>query len=837
MIRLTWRSLRAHRMRLLLTSVAVILGTAFVAGTMVFTDTLQRTFDELIAASDADVYVEPDTPVTAWSNGAALITPAQADTIASTPGVKEVTRELLVDGVQVIGRDGTPVGVPQAPSFGAAWDDSELSGVTLASGRAPSGDDEVALDTQTAEKAGLAIGDEVHLVTPGPPVTATLVGLVTYGNGNLAGATMASFDPVVARTLLVDGRAGYTSMSVRSDGTGQDELAARLRAATVGEKLTISTGEQVRAEGQQTVGESLMFVNVFLFAFAGIALLVGSFLVLNTFSVLVAQRARDLALLRALGATRRQITLSVLGEALAVGIVGGTVGLALGVGIAWGIEGLFGIVGIEMPYAGLTVTWEAVAAAYGVAIIVTLVAAYLPARRASTVSPVAAMRDVSIAARRPLTLRTWGGAFALALGALLLVVGGWRDPSVMGLVAAGAAAVFVGAVMVSPALAGLVLGVVSRVARSHAATARLAMDNGRRNPRRTATTASALMIGLMMVGAFGVLGASSSASAEAAVDRTIRADLVVTGQSGRLFSPQVARTLAAVPGIDVVSGVTLAPVMIGGQQQALYGVDPTTIGQVVTIDTVAGNLADLRDRGVAVDETTARNQGWTVGSPVTVTLPGASATLRVAALYSTGLGISGVLVDRATLEAGGWPVQDVEVFATLEPGADATSVGRAVQQSLASYPNVTAMDRTQQKEAMRDQQNQLLALVYAMLALAILIAVLGIVNTLALSIVERTREIGLLRAVGATRRQIRGMIRWESVAIAVYGSVLGALLGVIIGMAISRGLRAEGISELAVPWTTLLVVLLLACLVGVAAAAVPARRAARLDVLAALATE
>jgi putative ABC transport system permease protein len=837
MWRLTWRSLMTHKARLLLTSVAVILGTAFVAGTLVFTATLQHTFDALMDAGVGDISIEPNASVIAWNNGAALVTEKQLTTIHATPGVATAIGDVLVDGVQVIGKDGRPVGLAQAPSFGWAWNPTPMSGISLESGRAPSRVGEIVLDTETATRAGSGVGDTVHLVTPANAQTATVVGLMRYGsNGNLAGATMTAFDPATARTLLLQGRQGYTSVGVTiADGAAADAVKDSLVAALGDKALRVWTRAEVVGAAQQSINQSLSFLSAFLLVFAGIALLVGSFLVLNTFSVLVAQRSRDLAMLRALGATRRQVALSVLGEALIVGVVGGTLGLALGLLLAVGIQKAFGTIGMDMPYAGLTISPQAIIASYAVAVIVTVLAAWLPARRASRIKPVAALREASTSARKPLRNRTSVGGAVFALGVVTLVVAAVRTPSSLALVAFGAVLVLVAGVMVSPWLVSETLALMGRGTRGHMATAHLALENGRRNPRRTATTASALMIGLMLVAAFGVFGASSEASSDAAIDRVLKADFVVSSVNGKLFSPDVAARVGQAPGVDLVTSFTVAPVLIDGAPQTVTGVDPAAVGRVIALQFTTGGLADVRGAGLAVDDRTAAANHWVAGSTFAVTLPGSTETMRIAAVYTSDLGVTGLVAERAELERLGWPNQDSAVYAALAPGADAAAASAALAGSLDEYPNVAARDVTEQKNAMRSQVRQLLAMVYGLLALAVIIALLGIVNTLALSIVERTREIGLLRAVGATRRQVRRMITWESLVIAFYGSVLGAALGLLVGQSFVRAMGDEGITEIAVPWSTLGIVLLLACVMGLVAAVVPARRAARLDVLASIA--
>ena len=553
--------------------------------------------------------------------------------------------------------------------------------------------------------------------------------------------------------------------------------------------------------------------------------------------MLVAQRTRELALLRALGASRRQVTRSVLGEALVVGVLGSTVGLGFGVLLSVGLRGLFAALGIDLPGGALVVKGSTVLTSYAVGVLVTVVAAYLPARRASRVPPVAALNTEMSTPARSLRLRLVSGVVVLGVG-LVTIAGGLKATSnASALVGVGALATFVGVIVLSPSISRRVIGFFGGPVRRSGATGRIAIDNARRNPRRTASTASALMIGLALVSAIGVLGSSATASTEAVIDKVIKADFIASNSSFQPLSPDVATALAGTAGVGEVSRVQSLPVQIHGSVTQLTVVDPATIVHMLDISMVSGSLADLAQGGLLVDDKTAKSEHWALGSSVPVTFLSGPRTLVVSGVYVGSSGFSGGVVTTSTARAVGSRDVDVQVYVKVAQGGDPAKVRSAVDRTLVAYPNVKLLDQTQFKQQIRDSINQLLYVVYALLGLAVIIAILGIINTLALSVVERTREIGLVRALGMTRVQLWRSVSVESVAISVYGAVLGTLLGVGFGVVLQRSLADQGIGVLGIPWALLVTVLVLAGVVGVLAALWPAFRAARLDVLRAITTE
>jgi putative ABC transport system permease protein len=842
MLRATLRTLWSHKLRLLLSGAAVVLGVAFVSGTLVFTDTLQKTFNDLFTQVSTDVTVTPKTEFStaeSFGAGTASLPAAMLDTVRGVDGVAKAEGSVFTGGVVIVGKDGKPVGTPGAPSFGVNWsDDPDLSPLRLVQGRGPETSGEVAIDSQSADKGGFAVGDRVTLLTSGPRIEETVVGIFRYGStGNLAGASIAAFDLATAQRLLLE-PGHYTSIDVKAKpGVSQDTLAGRVRAVLPADQTVVKTGQQVIDESAQSVSDGLRFVNIFLLVFALVALFVGTFIILNTFSMLVAQRTRELALLRAVGATRRQVARSVLGEAAVVGLLGGVTGLLLGVLLALGLRQLFKVIGFDIPSGGLELQPRTVVVAVLLGLVVTVVAAYLPARRASRVPPVAALRaDVTVPSRS-LRLRLLAGVPLAVVGVAALVASGPANGSAAAtLVGVGALLTLVGAITLSPVLSAPVIGTLGAPWR-RSATGRLAVLNAQRNPRRTASTASALMIGLALVTAFGVLGASTTASTDAVLGDVLKADYVVSGTGFQPFSPDVAKALAAVPGVGVVSRVQTIPAMVAGERVAATAVDPATVLQTVNLTMTEGSVAALSSGGLAVDSALAKTHGYRLGQSIDMTFQEGVRPMVVVGIYDAATGFNGYAMALQTARDAGVPDVDSSLYVTAAPGVDAASLRPAVDAALQPFPNVRVQDQTEFKAQIRGQINQLLSLIYALLALAVFIAVLGIVNTLVLSVVERTREIGLLRAVGTTRRQLRRMIRVESVVIAVFGALLGVVLGLVFGVALQRAIADQGISVLSVPWVLLLAFLVVAALVGVLAALWPARRASRLDVLQAVTTE
>jgi putative ABC transport system permease protein len=845
MFRITLRNLRAHKLRLVLSGMAVVIGVAFVAGTYVFTDTLSKTFTDLFASTTADVEVAPAQDADRTGLSIPTMAASVLDKVKSVNGVAKAEGSVVTQNVTLVGPDGKAITTSGAPTLGATWsDDHALSPYRLIEGKGPTSPAEIAVDSQTAKRHHLKIGDQVHLLSPGPRLAATVSGIFRFGqSGSLAGATLVGLDPKTAQQLLIGGKNAYTGISVKAaPGVDDATLAARVRAAVDSKDVKVQTGKQAADQAASDIQSSLKFINIFLLVFAGIALFVGTFIILITFSMLVAQRTRELALLRALGASRRQVTRSVVLEALATGIVGGTLGLGGGILLAVGLKALFKAIGAELDTGPLVVLPRTVIYSYVVGIVVTVVVAWFPARRAAKIPPVAAMRDDVNLPSRSLHRRFAIGAILSSVGVVALaagLAGMGSTGQTAGLVGLGAFLVFVGVAVLSPAICRPVVGVLGwPVRRLFGATGNLAVQNAQRDRRRTAATASALMVGLALVAAFGTLGASTTASTDHSIDAFIGADVIITGPNFLPFSGEVADQVAKVPGVRAVSPIRNVQGKINGESQQIAGIDPATAADAFKLDIQAGALKDVTN-GLALDRQTATDKGYHLGDTFEVRVPTGTKKLPLVALYKGLQGaFAGWVISNTELDSLGVTPQDSQLYVIANSGADGTKVADDIKTAVAaSYPNLKIQDRSAYKQSIRDQVNQLLTIIYALLGLAVIIAILGIINTLALSVIERTREIGLLRAVGTTRKQLRRMIRLESVVISVYGALLGIVLGVAFGVALQRALRTQGIAVLSIPVGMLVVFVVAAGIVGVLAAVLPARRAAKFDVLRAITSD
>jgi putative ABC transport system permease protein len=845
MLRTSVRNLVAHKLRLSLSGLAVILGVAFVAGTMIFTDTLEKTFTTIFEGTAADVNVEPKAAFETGLTGTGLnatvqtVPAAVVDEIRDIDGVEAVAGYVQAEGVYVLDKHGEVLSSGGAPGLGVDWSvDEALAYATVTEGRPPASSDEVALDTNTVEQLGYAVGDTVTLLTPGPRVTAELVGVVKYGeSGGLAGASMTVFDTATAQELLLE-PGTFTGVSVGAeDGVSNAALRDRV-AETIGGSYDVKTQAEQVDDLAAGLEEGLGFITTFLLVFAGVALFVGSFLILNTFSMLVAQRSRELALLRALGASRRQVTLSVLLEALVLGVAGATAGLAVGYGLAHGLKALFGQLGLTLD-APLVLSAETVVWSYVVGVVVTLLAAYLPARRAAAVPPIAAMRAEVGGTVRSLRRRTAVGAPVALLGAAALVLGMASDSdTALPAVGLGAVALVVGVIALSPVLAVPFLRVVGALApRLAGTTGHLARENALRNPRRTAATSSALMLGLALVTGFSIVGASANASVDKLVDATITADYVVSAGTLQPFTAELADRVAEVDGVTAVTAQRFGSARVDGEDVFFSAFD-ANLGESLEVPMLAGSLEGLAGDGILVNENVAEDAGLLVGDAVEFQLPnGAERTLTVGGVFTGNDALDPYLVSMETFNSTGGIDQDRYVYVSVDASAHAATVRAAIEEVTGAYPVVQLKDMDEFKAEQRGQVDQLLTIINALLVLSVLIAVLGVVNTLVLSVIERTRELGLLRAVGMTRRQLRRMVRLESVLISTYGAVLGLGLGAVLGLALTTVLEEQGISELVLPGARLAGFLVLGVVIGVLAAVFPARRAGRLKVLEAIATE
>jgi len=852
MWRVTWSGLVAHKIRYALTTLAVLLGVAFMAGTLVLTDTIGRTFDGLFS----DVYKSTSAVVRAtqayepqlnFSNQRGQIDSGLADRIRQVPGVTEV--RIGVSGyAQLVGSNGKAIGNPGsgAPTLGQAWNDGTAMNPyrIVAGGRPPTASNEVVIDKHSADVGHLKVGGQVTVLTKLAPASYTITGIARWENADSPlGASITLFTlPQAQEVLSSPGKADEIAVAA-APGISQEAMAQRLRTALADPALDVVTGTQITKEGQNSVHQALSFFNTFLLAFALIALFVGSFLIFNTFSIVVAQRLRELALLRAVGASRLQIAGSVLGEAVVVGVVASLAGLVGGIGLAIGLRALLVALGIDIPATGLVVSIRTVVVSVVVGTLITVMASIQPARRAAMIAPIAAMRDETGSGQTHGVRRGVIGAGTLGAGITALLVGLFADVSSrLLLVGAGAAVAFVGLATLGPFVirpAGRLLGALFAW---RGPIGRLARDNAIRNPRRTSATAAALMVGVAVVGLMSVIASSIKSSVSSVVDSSMRADFVISsgGQAGSAagFSPVLQQQLAILPAVASSTGVRAGPARINGTSTVVLAADPRRVNDLFDIGVTAGDIKNLSPTGIAISNVAASSKHLQLGEPVTVTFPTTGThEFTVQAIYKARDLAGDYVLPLAAAEANFPVLLDFQVYVKLAPGVSLAAGREAIGPVLDGYPTAKLLDRGEYKQSQLAQIDQLLNLVYGLLALALFIALIGIANTLSLAIHERTRELGLLRAVGMTRGQLRSTIRYESLIIAIFGTIEGLIVGILLGWAITTALSSQGISRVSVPVTSLVMVAVLAALAGAAAAVAPGRRAARLDILRAIGAE
>jgi putative ABC transport system permease protein len=844
MRKVTISGLAARKLRLALTALAIVLGVTFVTGTLILGDTLNRTFNDLIGTAYQHVSFEIRGKAQLGGSGLASVSGtterrAVPESIASSvsrlPGVSFVHGS--VEGyAQFLERNGNAIGGGGGSTLGFSYDpNQQLSPYRLVQGRAPTGPDDVVMDKATATKYDFAVGDRVLMNLPNRAQTFTITGIVTYGNdNNLAGVTLAGFDLQTAQAIF-NSRGYYDTINVLAK-PGADNVKLQLAISKVlPPGVEVVSGQTVANELSSAVDNELGFISTALLIFAAIALFVGGFTIFNTFSITVGQRTRELALLRVVGASRRQVFRLVLGEAALTGLVASVVGLGLGVVAALALKALLKAFGIELPSAPLVFELRTVIVAIVVGVGVTAISALVPARRAVRIPPVAALvehsedQDASLRGRRLVA----GGAIGI-LG-VLAVVAGLAKPTI-GLVGIGAVAVFVAVAMLVPAVARPLASALGRpLASLLGVPGRLGRENSMRNPRRTAQTSAALMIGLALVSTIAVLGASLSTSAKDSVDSAINANYIVTGSGG--FSKSVVPAVSRLPGVTTATTIYQGQFEFRGALSSLVAATPTSLDRTVNLHVTAGSGAPAMAAGqLLVDANTAKRDNVHVGSMVAVKFAqtGAS-TMRIGGIYKPNPLVGSFVVGDGFFVSHFDDPLPTGVLLATAPGAG--NLGPALNRVLQPYANVGYKTRAQFEQSQQNKVNQELGLVYVLLALAVIVALIGIVNTLMLSVFERTREIGLLRAVGMKRRQVRAMIRSESVIIALFGAVVGIVVGTGLGIALASSLRLNGVTNVTVPVPSLIAFVILSAILGLGAATWPARRAANLDVLAAIAAE
>jgi putative ABC transport system permease protein len=844
----TLKGLLAHKLRLAATALAIVLGVSFVAGTYVLTDTITASFDTLFkqVTQGIDVAVRSQETFGGFDTGE-VRDPMPEEVLNEVKGVDGIrVAEGSVTGyAQLVGKDGKAVTTGGAPSLGVSLSQGTAfsAGSTIRSGRLPSGPGELVVDAKTATDTGYKVGDRVKVLFQGPAKTFTVSGIIGFGQAdNLGGARLVGFDLPTAQELLNRNGKFDEIDAAAAEGVTPEQLRDRVRAV-LDPRYEVLTGAELAEDTAAQINDTIgRFLSTALLAFAFVSLLVGGFLIFNTFTIIVAQRTRELALLRCLGASRRQVMSSVLLESLIVAVIASLVGLGLGVLIASGLKALLStFLGGDIPTTGIQFQPRTVIVSLAVGVIITVLAALLPALKATRVPPVAALQPETAFAptgfrKRRIVL----GVLVTVVGIALLLAGLFRpEGNRLVNVASGAVVVFFGVAILSPLIARPLARLIGwPFARAFRLPGALARQNAMRNPRRTASTAAALMIGLALVAFVSIFAASIKASTTKTLEDTVSADYILFNDQFQPFSPEAAQRLAQQPELAAVAGMRIGPWKLNGAGKSLFAVDPAAYSQVVKTETTAGSLDALASGGLAVKDTVAKANGWTVGENVAMEFPRTGVQqIPVKAIYTDNQLNGDYLLALSDYERNYSDQADSQILVKAAPGVPPASSRAAVDRVMADFPNVTVRDQAEFRDQQARQIDQIINLFYSLLGLAILIALFGIVNTLGLSIFERIRELGLLRAVGATRAQLRSMIRWEAVIIAVLGAVLGLAVGVFFGWTIVRALASQGISEFTLPAGQLLLFVVAAGLAGILAAVLPGRRAAKVDVLRAITTE
>ncbi len=847
--RIALRNLWERKLRTALTALAIVLGVMMVAGTYVLTDTIDRSFEDIFTQSNegVDAVVTTREVIEAEDGQVPPFDARELEVVERTDGVAAAAGGISDPQVSIIGADGEPRGGNGAPSFGFSVVPERFDPLTYVEGGPPATDDEVVIDKATADAEGFAVGDEIEIAGKEAARTYTVTGISTLGDiDSFGGATLALL--TLPEAQRITGKQGQLDqIQVAADGdTSPEELAANLTAELPNGVQAETGAENVQSQ-REDVGEFIDILRTALLIFAGVSLFVAAFLIFNTFSITVAQRTREFAMLRTLGANRRQILSSVVAEAFVIGFLAAALGVVAGIGFAPAIGALFDAIEIDLPTTGTVVTTRTIVVGMVLGTGLTVVAALIPALRATRVPPVTGLREGAvIATPRERRLRTAAALVltGLGIGAMLLGLFGVLSPGEVW-VGVGAAAVFIGVALLSPRLVAPLASLVGRpLERLRGVPGRIARENAVRNPGRTASTAAALMIGLALVSFVAVFAAGLRGSIDEAIDKTLTGDLIVSNNDGFSDIP-VATTEAvgAVDGVELASPLRYTQDRVEGVGDGfLTLVDPRSAAEVLTLDWQDGSqelLTGLEPTDAVIDEKWGEDNGFGVGDSFDArTASGETLTYTVTGTFEDTTDFIGdYAASDANAAAYGEGENVTNVLLNLAGDADTATVRAAIDDRLEQdFPTTKSENQEELKDSIAEELNTLLGVVYALLFLAVIVSLFGIVNTLALSIHERTRELGLLRAVGTSRRQVRRIVRYEAVITALIGAVLGAILGVVFAVVVSRPLADEGFL-LKIPVGTLIVLLILAMVAGVIAAIGPARRASRLDVLKALAYE
>jgi putative ABC transport system permease protein len=842
MLSLTLKSIRANKARFVLTSIAVMLGVAFMAGTMVLTDTIKQSYDNVTT----NVYKTTDAVVRSSSHAKdtndrdvrAKISASTLAAVRSVPGVKAAEAQQLGIAV-VVGRNGALLDANENRSVPVAygWQQTrELNPMELVSGHAPRGPDEIVIDRASANKGHFAVGDAVHVLSQLGSQPYHIAGVATYGGADsAAGAQVVAFSQETASKVFGTPGSYDAIQVVAAPGYSQDKVVTNIRTALHDPKVDVISGTKAADEARKATGTSLQFVNIFLMTFALVALVVGSFVIYNTFSITVAQRTKETALLRAIGARRKQVMRSIRLEALFIGVFASAIGVVAGIATAQVLRLVLQAFSLELPNGGTVVRPATIVVSMITGVTVTLTAAWLPARKASKVAPIEALRDTALDTSSHSKRRVVIGFITAALGGLFMAQG--LSGAGVGSVGLGALGIFLGVAMLGPVIARTFARVVGwPLPHVRGVAGTLARENAMRNPRRTSATSSALMIGVALVAFITVFAASAKASVATSVDKAMKSDWIVTTQFGMGgVSPGLTQRIDALPETGTVAAMRSVSPQVDGVAKDAVAFDPAKINGTVGLDVRAGDVTSLGTHEIAVQTDEAKSQHLNVGSTVTLAFPETGPQrLRVVALYKTKEPVGSYVMSMQLFEANVSTHVDDEVLISKAPGYSAQQAHAAIARTIADTPTAKLMTRAEFKGSIANQIDKILNLVYVLLAMALVIALFGIANTLALSVFERTREFGLLRAVGMSRAQVRSTVRWESVLIAMLGTTLGTAIGLGFAWAITQAAKSQGLGQLTIPVRELAVIVALAAVAAVGAAALPARRAARLDMLSAI---
>lgn len=841
---LTRKSLRARWGRSLFIALSISLGVAFVSGSFVLADSLRSTFDSLFTRLNSDIDLQVRGVAAFDSRNAERDpVPAQwATTLGQVDGVARVAPQ-LTRSATLLDSTGKPVNIGGAPAIGALWSGEGSGGIVLRAGVAPDAMEQVAIDKATTDRFDIALGQRLDIATPTGVRSFTVVGIVGLGEADgFAGASLALFDPTTAEVVL-DSRGFFDAIDLALvPGASLDEVKTQVEN-TITEGLEVVTGQQVADEAADQVGSFVTAFGTGLSVFAFITAFVVAFIINNIFAITIGQRLRELALLRAIGASGSQVRRMIVTEALVLSVTATVLGIVGGLGVARLLIWLFDAAGAGFPPTDLVLATRTVVAAIVVGVGITMASVIVPARRAARIPPIAAMHPELGFGAISVNRRLVGGGILTGVGAVVFVLGLFVRPGgTIGLIVfsgAGALAIFLG-------VASLSSGVVRPVSRAlgwpfarlFGVPGQLARENAARQPRRTARTASALMIGVALVSAAAVFTESLRVTFVRILDRSVTADFVITDSGFQGLPPDVARTIAALPELSAVSPVRGISAQVNGDVKQFGAVDPEPFALLANIDVLSGSLADLATGGVLVHRDPARDLGLSVGSRLDVTYQnGVASSLEVVGVYGDAALVGNWLISVSTLEAvSTQPPRDFFVIARAADGVDGAAARLALEGALDAFPQAELRSNAEFRQQQEDQINQFLTLITALLATAIQIAVIGIAITLALSVFERTREIGLLRAVGMSRRQLRRAVRWEAVIVSLFGAVVGVVVGSLLGVALATAVPDTVIDGVAFPVGQLPLVMGFAVLAGITAAWYPARKAAKMDILEAIAT-